>query len=79
MLHEQAVDGEVAARNVFLRSASVDDLVRMATIGVANVAAEGGDFNLVAVAWNQDDTELGTDTDGIRKQLHDLSRRGVGC
>ena len=78
VFHKQAVDGEVAARNVFLWSTCVDHLVRMATIGVANVTAEGGDFNLVAVARNEHDTELSTDTKGIRKQLHDLSGRGVG-
>ena len=50
----------------------------MTTIGVANVAAKGGDFNFVAVAGYEDDTELSTHTDGIRKQLHELSRRGVG-
>ena len=78
MFHEQAVDGEVAARNVFLRSVRVNDLVWMAAIGIANVAAERSDFNLVAVAGNKDYTELGTDTKGIGKQLHDLSGRGVG-
>jgi hypothetical protein len=50
----------------------------MAAIGVANVAAKGGDFNFVAVAGYEDYTELSTDTKGIRKQLHDLGRRGVG-
>ena len=69
MLHQQAVDGEVAALNIFLRRARVDDLVRMAAVGVADVAAERRDLNLVAVPWNQHHSELRADPERIRKQL----------
>ncbi len=77
VLHEQAVDREVTARNVFLWGPSVDDLVRMAAIGIAHIAAEGSDFYFDAVAEDEDDSELGTDPDRIGEQLHDLEGRGV--
>ena len=43
--HEQAVDGEIAALDVFFGRLGIDDLVGMAAIGVTEVGAEGGDFD----------------------------------
>src|ERR1700740_3537699 len=35
--HEQTVDGEIAARDIFFRLAGVDNLVRVTAIGIADV------------------------------------------
>ena len=43
--HEKAVDGEIAALDVFLGRLGIDDLVGMAAIGVAEVGAKRGDLD----------------------------------
>ena len=48
-IEQQAVDGEVAALDIFLRTLAETHLVGMAAIAVADVTAEGGDFDHVAV------------------------------
>ena len=44
--HEQAIDGEIAALDIFFGSLGIDDLVGMAAVGIADVGAEGSNFDL---------------------------------
>ena len=44
-IEEERVDGEVAAAHVFFRGTAVFDAVGMAAVGIADVGAEGGDFD----------------------------------
>ena len=46
-IKQQTIDGEVAALDIFLSALAETDLVGMAAIAVADVAAEGGDLNRV--------------------------------
>ena len=46
MAHEQTVDREIAALDVFFGSLGIDDLVGMAAVGIADIRAECGDFDL---------------------------------
>ena len=46
-VHQQAVDGEVAALHVLLRVFGVADAVGMASVGVGAVVAEGRDLDVV--------------------------------
>ena len=49
-IKEQRVDREIAPLHVFLRRTRVHHAVRMSTIGIADVGAEGGDLNLGLLA-----------------------------
>ena len=44
-VEEEAVDGEVAALDVFFGAEGVADLVGVAAVGVGSVGAEGGYFS----------------------------------
>ena len=48
-VHEQAVDGEIAALYVFARIGAVGNLVRMAAIGVDAIIAEGRNFDCLVL------------------------------
>ena len=78
MAHQQSVDGEIAARDVFLRSFGIDDLIGMATVGVAEIGAKCGDFDFKCIARHENNAELRADGKAVGKELHDLIRRGVG-
>src|SRR5688572_6632441 len=52
-IEENAVDGEVAALGILLGTGE-GDRVRSAAVGIANVAAEGGNFNLSGFFGAQD-------------------------
>ncbi len=43
--HQQAVDSEIAALDIFFGSLGIDDLVGMAAVGITDIGAEGGDFD----------------------------------
>ncbi len=78
---EQAVDGEVAARGVFLGRAE-GDAVGMAAVAVGGVAAEGGHLDRAGRLRpdHRNHPEGGADGQGAAaaEQLADLLRRGVG-
>jgi hypothetical protein len=76
--HEQAIDGEIAALNVFFGCPGIDDLVGMAAIGVADIGAEGGYFDFEGVLADEDDTELGADVEAVGKQAEYFRGSGIG-
>src|SRR5579871_3684616 len=76
--HEQAIDGEVAALNVFLWVLGVLHLIGMTAIGVAPVGPKGCHFHLEAVSRDEHYAKLRTDSNGIRKELHHALRAGIG-
>ncbi len=43
--HQQAVDSEIAALDIFFGSLGIDDLVGMAAVGITDIGAERGDFD----------------------------------
>ena len=78
---QQAVDGEVAALDIFLSTLAEAHLVGMAAVAVADVAAEGRDLDRVARVVshrNQHDSKLRAHRVGFGKDPHDLVGRGVG-
>jgi hypothetical protein len=76
--HEKAVDGEIAALDVFLGRLRIDDLVRMAAIGVPDIGTKCGDFDFEGILANEDDAELGADVESKGEELKHFPRRGVG-
>ena len=78
VFHEQAVDGEITAGNIFASCGGVHHLVGVTSIGITDIAAKRGYFNLDSFTRNEHDTELSADTDGIRKQFHDTRGSGIG-
>jgi hypothetical protein len=56
----------------------IDDLIGMASVGIADVRAKRGDFHLVAIAWNQHNAKLSADGDAFRKEFHYSIGRGIG-
>ena len=47
-IEQQRVDREIAALHVFLRRFRVNDAIRMPPVGVADIGAKRGDFDLQA-------------------------------
>ena len=45
-IEQHAVDGEVAALHIFARIAAEAHLIRMAAVGVADIAAKGRDLDV---------------------------------
>jgi hypothetical protein len=78
MAHEEAVDGEIAALDIFFGRLGIDDLVGMAAVGIADVGAEGGDFDFDGVVADEDDAELRADIEGVGEQLQNLLRSCIG-
>ena len=79
-IEQHAVDGEVAAEDVFARVGGVADGIGTAAVGVGAVRAEGGDFggDLVAVDLLADQhyAEVCADGEGLREERDDLVRGG---
>jgi hypothetical protein len=75
--HEKAVDGEIAALDVSFRSQRIDNLVGMAAVGVADIGAEGGDFNFEGILADEDDPEMRADIEAVGKKLQDFLRRSI--
>ena len=46
-IHQQTIDGEIAAAHVFLRGPGINDVVRVAAIGVADVGTERCHFDVL--------------------------------
>ncbi len=67
-IEEQGVDREVAAKCVLFGIGFEVDGRGMAAISVFHVTAEGGDFNVSVAIVDQDNTEMGTDLAGVRKE-----------
>jgi hypothetical protein len=61
VVHEQAVDGEIAALNVLFGRPGIDDLIGMAAIGVADVGAKRGDLDFEGIVADEDYAELRAD------------------
>src|SRR6516164_3245126 len=74
--HQQAVDGEVAARDIVFRFCGVRDRVGVPPVGVTEVAAKGSDLDLQAVVRNENDAEARAYGDAVRKELRNTLR---GC
>jgi hypothetical protein len=70
--HEEAVDGEIAALDILFGSLGIDDLIGMAAIGIADIGAEGGDFDLEGIVADEDDTELHADIEAVGEELQDF-------
>ena len=77
-IEQQAVDGEVAAFDVFLRTLAESHLIGMAAVGVANVAAESGNFDDAAVA-EADRESSATSLRGFRVFCRDVARNVSFC
>ena len=75
--HEEAVDGEIAALHIFFRSLGIDDLVGMAAVGIADVRAECGDFDLEGILADEYDAELRADIEGVGEELQNFLRSCV--
>ncbi len=76
--HQQAVDGEITAGDVFLRCLGVKHAIGMAAVGIAQVGAKGGDFDLGGIARNKNNAELRADSDASGEKLQDTLRSSVG-
>ncbi len=74
---KKSVDGEVAALGVFFRSGKSDRL-RASSVLVGAIGAEGGDFDHFAVAFHDDDPEVGAHRIGFREEGADFVRGGRG-
>ena len=77
--HEEAVDGEVAALDVFFGRVGINDLVGMAAIRVANVGAEGGYFDFEGILADEDDAELCANIEAVGEEPQHFLRGCVGC
>ena len=83
-IEQEAVDGEVAALDVFGGVEGVADLVGMAAIGVRTVGAKGRDLHLrwggllggvLGLGGNENDAEVRADSKGAREHVeHDVGR-----
>jgi len=78
MAHQEAVDGEIAALDIFFGCFRVDDLIGMAAVRVAEVGAEGGDFDLEGIVADEDDAELRADIEAVGEELQNFGRSCVG-
>lgn len=77
-IEHHAVDGEVAAEDVFAGARGEADFGGMAAVEISDIAAKGGDFGedfaAVDCVADEDDAELGADGKGAGEQRQD----GVG-
>ena len=77
VVHEETVDGEVAALHVFFCRLGIDDLVGMAAVGVANVGTEGGHFDFEGILADEYDAELCADIEAVGEESQHFLRRCV--
>ena len=74
-VEKEAVDGEVAALDVFLGAEGVLDGVGAAAVRVCAVGAEGGDFGddfaAVGFVGDEDDAEVRADGEGAGEEVED--------
>src|SRR5215472_15327885 len=77
MPHQQPIDGEVAALDVFSRSLRINHAVGMTPVAVADIRTKRGDLYFQTVLWDQHDAELRAHGDTPRKQACDLDRGRV--
>ncbi len=77
-VEQHAVDGEVAAEDVFAGVGGEADGVGAAAVAVGSVVAEGGDLGGDACIADEDDAEVRADGEGLWEELlHDV-RGGAG-
>jgi hypothetical protein len=76
--HEETVDGEITALDVFFGCLGIDDLIGMTAIGIAEVGAKRGDFDLKGILADEDDAEMGADIEALRKESQDFVGSGIG-
>ena len=77
--HEESVDGEIAALDVFLRHLGIDDLVGMAAIGVAEIGTKRGDFDFEGIVADEDYAELRADVEAVGEESQNFLRLCVCC
>jgi len=77
-VHQEAVDGEVAAQNVLAGIGFIIHAGGSAAIGIGVIAAEGGHFHGGRFAAYQHDAEMRADEIGIRKHRGDFLGPGAG-
>ena len=66
-IHQETVDGEVAALDILFGSLGETDFAGVAAIGIGAIIAEGGDLYLAAIREQHEDyAELRTDRDRVR-------------
>ena len=84
-IEQQAVDGKVAALHVEARVFGELNFIRMATVRVSAVTAEGCNFNgvvvrhailIIATHWDKHDAELRAHSKGLWENPDDFIRRG---
>jgi hypothetical protein len=76
--HEEAVDGEITALDIFFGSLRINDLIGMAAVGVADIRAEGGDFHLERIAADEDDAELCAHIEAVWEKFENFLWSGIG-
>jgi hypothetical protein len=77
--HEETVDGEIAALDVFLGGLGIDDLVGMAAIGVAEVGAKRGDLDFERIVTDEDYAELRAYIEAVGEDPQNFLRLCVCC
>ncbi len=77
--HEKAVNGEIAALDVFFGRLGIDDLVGMAAIGVTEVGAKRGDFDFEGILADEDYAELCADVETLGEKPQNFLRRCICC
>jgi len=81
-VEQEAIDGEVAALDVFFGAQGVAHRIGMAAVGVSGVGAEGGDFGgkvaVAVIVGNADDAEVGPYGEGAREHGENDIWRGAG-
>lgn len=76
-IFEESVDSEVAPVCVFLWGGEGDG-VGATSISVGAVGAEGGDLDVMALVFHDDDAEVSADFIGAGEELEDFCRGGGG-
>lgn len=74
---EKAVDSEIAALGIFAGRGEGDEF-GAAAIAVGAIGAEGGDFDVVTMVFDDDDAEVGADLIAFGKEGEDLGGGGGG-
>jgi hypothetical protein len=76
-VEEEAIAGEIASAGIFFGGGEADG-VGMSAIGVVAIGAEGGDFDLLAVAADEHDAEGEADLLAVGEKAEYLVGRGGG-